>query len=133
LVDWWRKHPEAKENFMRVARPTRIEVLAREALAKRAIPFLTCKRVENLCFPDLVLPEKKIAIFCNGCFWHNCPERNPVVPQWLRNKIKDQQIFDESRKRGWRVLVAWEHEFKHAKDVIGQKIDELLAQGQGDG
>lgn len=132
-VEWWQKHPEAKENFMRIARPTRIELLARESLATRGVPFLTCKRIENLCFPDLILPEQKIAIFCNGCFWHNCPEHNPIVPEWLKNKVKDQQIFDELRKRGWRVVVAWEHEFKENKDVVGQKVDELLAKGLGAG
>lgn len=130
-TDWWHKHPEAKEKFMRIARPTRIELLAREAVARRGVPFLTCRRIENPCFPDLILPEQKIAIFCNGCFWHNCPEHNPIVPEWLKNKIKDQQIFDELRKRGWRVVVAWEHEFKADKDVVGHKIDTLLAKDRG--
>ena len=131
LIEWWQGHPEAKEKLMRVARPTRIELLARASLDRRGIPFQTCKRIEGICFPDLVLHAQRIGVFCNGCFWHACPEHFPIVPGWLRKKIKDRQIFEELRRRGWRVLVAWEHEFDENNDIVGLKLDELLAQGRG--
>lgn len=129
LKKWWEEHPEAKDKLTHMTRPTKIELMARESLEKRDIPFIVNRRIEGLCFPDIVLPDARIAIFCNGCFWHACPEHSPTVPEWLRKKIKDLQIHEALVKSGWRVLVAWEHEFKTNPDIVGQKIDELLDLG----
>jgi DNA mismatch endonuclease, patch repair protein len=128
LGDWWKTHPEAKEKLVKQQRPTSIERLARNSLAKRNVGFLTNKRIEDLCIPDVVLPEMKIAIFCNGCFWHACPQHSPDVPLWLRNKIKDKEICETLEKCGWRVLTVWEHEFKTNKDAVWDKLAPLLNQ-----
>jgi DNA mismatch endonuclease (patch repair protein) len=114
-----------------VSRPTKIELLARESLIRREIPIMVSKRLEDVFYPDVILPTLKIAVFCHGCFWHACPEHNPVVPNWLRAKIKDKFVEDELKKRGWKVLVAWEYEFKTNKDVVGMKLDAMLEPGPG--
>lgn len=124
--DFWTKNPGAKAYLTQVSRPTSIELLARESFSKRGIPIVVSKRLEDLCYPDVILQELKIAVFCHGCFWHACPTHNPVVPAWLREKIKDQYVEDELRKRGWRILVVWEHEFKMNKDAAGLKLDAML-------
>jgi len=124
--DFWSKHPEAKATLTQVSRPTRIELMARESISKRGIVMIVSKRLEDICYPDIILPTLKIAIFCHGCFWHACALHNPVVPSWLRAKIKDQFVEDELTKRGWRVLVVWEHEFKTDKDAAGLKLDAML-------
>jgi G:T-mismatch repair DNA endonuclease (very short patch repair protein) len=54
------------------------------------------------------------------------PDTIQVVRDWLRAKIKDGFVTRELEKRGWKVLVAWEHEFKTNKDVIGEKLDLML-------
>lgn len=130
--EWWRKHPEHAETMARVARPTTIEMLARESLTKRGVKFSVCKRVEEICFPDLFLPDEKIAIFCNGCYWHACPKHCPSVPDWLRKKIKDRQIYEELGRRGWKVLAIWEHEFKLNHDVAGERLEQMLHDARGE-
>ena len=131
LPEWWRQHPDAKERLVKRQRPTMIELFARDSLSKRNIAFVVNKWVEDLCIPDLVIPDRKIAIFCHGCFWHACPEHSPVVPAWLRNKIKDKEIRDTLEKRGWRVLEVWEHEFKINKDAAWEKLQALTNESQG--
>jgi len=125
--EWWPKHPEAKATITQVSRPTSIELLARESVLRRGIPLVVSKRLEDICYPDVIPPSLKIAVFCHGCFWHACPQHSPVVPDWLRAKIKDDFVNRELEKRGWKVLVAWEHEFKTNKDIVGEKLDLMLA------
>lgn len=126
---WWQQHPEAKERLLRTNRPTRIELMARASLERRGIQFLTNKAVEGICFPDFVLRDKKIAVFCNGCFWHGCNVHCPEIPLWLRLRTRDKEIYRKLEALGWRVLVAWEHEFKVNPDVVGQRLDEILHAG----
>jgi len=78
--EWWSQHPEEKARLALINRPTKIERLARTSLENRGIHYLANAPVEGICFPDLVLPERKIAIFCNGCYWHGCIEHCPNIP-----------------------------------------------------
>jgi DNA mismatch endonuclease, patch repair protein len=129
--EWWPRHPEARATMTSVSRPTSIELLARASIERRGIPMIVSKRLEDVCYPDVILPTLRIAVFCHGCFWHACPKHNPVVPDWLRAKIKDEFVNRELERRGWKVLIAWEHEFKTNKDIVGEKLDLMLASASG--
>jgi DNA mismatch endonuclease (patch repair protein) len=70
--------------------------------------------------PDFAFPEKRVAIFVDGCFWHGCP-KHATFPKirrrfWLNkfaaNKLRDREATRQLRKRGWRVLRIWEHELR---------------------
>lgn len=85
--------------------------------------------------PDIIIPDKKIAIFLHGCFWHKCPLhykepsnnkmfwRNKVVSNI--NRDKKNELF--LRKNGWKVIKIWEHEVHRNKprDSIRKIIREL--------
>jgi DNA mismatch endonuclease (patch repair protein) len=70
--------------------------------------------------PDIVFVSRKIAIFVNGCFWHqhkNCKITN--IPksnsEFWANKFKANQDRDKKnvlaiKKIGWNVLTVWECE-----------------------
>lgn len=67
---------------------------------------------------DIVFRSAKVAVFVNGCFWHGCP-RHYVTPKsnkqfWSEKVRKNRQRDTETkkllRKRGWKVLVLWEHQ-----------------------
>jgi DNA mismatch endonuclease (patch repair protein) len=70
--------------------------------------------------PDFVFPKLKLAVFVDGCFWHGCPFHATQPKQnakfWrekiARNQARDRLVNRTLRKRGWRVLRIWEHEFK---------------------
>lgn len=68
--------------------------------------------------PDITLTRARIAIFVDGCFWHNCPE-HAVAPKanadWWRSKLdanvaRDRRNDQRLRETGWLVIRAWEHE-----------------------
>ena len=78
--------------------------------------------------PDFVYPKFKIAIFVDGCFWHGCSKhcRLPGTNKkyWISkiegNKKRDKKITSALRKKGWRVIRIWEHEFGTAQ--ISRKL-----------
>lgn len=75
--------------------------------------------------PDFVFPERQLAIFVDGCFWHYCPKcyRRPSSRReyWdakiLRNKSRDRLVTRKLRLQGWRVLRIWEHELLRKNEV----------------
>jgi len=76
--------------------------------------------------PDFAFPERKVAIFVDGCFWHQCPACNRPLPQnnreyWekkiLRNVQRDRRLDQELASIGWRVVRVWEHQLKKSQDL----------------
>ena len=68
--------------------------------------------------PDIVFTRERVAIFVDGCFWHQCP-RHGAVPQanrayWLpkleANTARDRRTSESLKQLGWRVVRIWEHE-----------------------
>ena len=77
---------------------------------------------------DMVFRSAKVAVFVNGCFWHGCP-KHYVLPKtnkqfWSdkvkRNKERDEETKTLLRRRGWKVMILWEHEdfTRHAARVV---------------
>ena len=70
--------------------------------------------------PDFVFPDKKIAIFVDGCFWHghDCRNTRPAdnAEYWQkkreRNMRHDKEITALFENRGWKVIRIWECELK---------------------
>lgn len=106
---------------------TRIEVLLCKELRKRGYGYR--KNYKELPGkPDIVLTKYKIAIFCDGEFfhgkdWSTQKERiqqgnNPEY--WIskieRNMARDEEINKELLHLGWIVLRFWGQEIK--KDAI---------------
>ena len=93
--------------------------------------------------PDFVFPDKKIAIFVDGCFWHGHDCRN-VTPSdnadfWnakrAYNKQHDAVVTETLRNKNWTVIRIWECELKKKnRDKLMEKIDILLegAKKKGD-
>lgn len=79
--------------------------------------------------PDFVFPQKKIAIFVDGCFWHghNCrntsPEDNKAywVKKISKNILRDKEVSERLMSLGWTVIRIWECELKNPK-ILDDKI-----------
>jgi DNA mismatch endonuclease (patch repair protein) len=59
--------------------------------------------------PDVALPEKKLAVFCDSGFWHGkgrIPETNAEYwrKKFERNRKRDKEVNRELRRLGWNVL-----------------------------
>jgi DNA mismatch endonuclease, patch repair protein len=66
--------------------------------------------------PDIILPQRRVAIFVDGDFWHGwrLPAwEHTLSPFWrakLRtNRARDQRNFRRLRRCGWRVVRIWGH------------------------
>jgi DNA mismatch endonuclease (patch repair protein) len=65
-----------------------------------------------------VFAKLRIAIFVDGCFWHQCPRHSNVPANnrafWERklagNRKRDRLVVRTLRARGLHVLRVWEHE-----------------------
>jgi len=87
--------------------------------------------------PDIVFLNEKVAIFIDGCFWHNCPICNRPLPknnsEYWKEKIKKNQIRDKNinivlKEQGWLVIRIWEHDINNKKNyhLIRDKITSVL-------
>lgn len=62
--------------------------------------------------PDFCWPEKKVALFVDGCFWHGCPfcYNLPKTNKkyWLHkvksNQKRDNRVNRFLRRKGWSVI-----------------------------
>lgn len=67
---------------------------------------------------DLVFPDRLLAVFVDGCFWHGCPEhfRRPVrngawwEDKVLANRARDVATDEALALLGWHVVRVWEHD-----------------------
>ena len=81
--------------------------------------------------PDFVFPNRRLALFVDGCLWHGCSRhcRLPANnrPYWVkkiqRNKKRDAKNNRLLRGMGWSVIRIWEHEL--AGGIIDRKIRQI--------
>ena len=89
--------------------------------------------------PDFVLRSSKVAIFCDGDFWHGFKiETNPRFNVrnnrefWLKkirtNISRDTNVNETLSSSGWRVVRFWEHDIR----VNPAKCREIILAIVGD-
>lgn len=86
--------------------------------------------------PDFVFPERRWAVFVDGCFWHGCP-RHGTRPagnaafwreKFATNRARDRRNNRQLRAAGWRVLRLWEHELRlAARPALLRKLRRFAA------
>jgi DNA mismatch endonuclease (patch repair protein) len=82
---------------------------------------------------DVVFPAAKLAVFVDGCFWHQCPEHATMpkrntefwAPKLRRNVERDRQVNRALTRAGWTVIRCWEHE--QPTDVLWRIVSTLEA------
>jgi DNA mismatch endonuclease (patch repair protein) len=87
--------------------------------------------------PDFVLPQSKVAVFVDGCFWHSCPQHasSPKTNAefWRakleRNRLRDALVSRTLRKEGWKVVRLWQHELRD-EGATRKKLRAALARAQ---
>jgi DNA mismatch endonuclease (patch repair protein) len=89
---------------------TRPEVMFRMYLVRRGFAGFRLQFGPHKI--DFAWPEKKIAIFIDGCFWHGCPEHGNR-PRTNRkywnahidgNMARDKRVSEALAADGWRVM-----------------------------
>jgi len=85
--------------------------------------------------PDFAFEKNRVAIFCDGSFWHGYRFKKwagKLAPFWL-NKIssnirRDTKINRGLRGDGWRVLRFWDWEIEKNSDKVTYKIMKALGE-----
>lgn len=79
--------------------------------------------------PDFVFERHKIAIFCDGSFWHGYQFdkwSRKLSPFWLKkissNIVRDKKVTRKLRGSGWKVLRFWDWEIEGRLDKVMRKI-----------
>ena len=94
---------------------TKIELLLRRELWKEKIRYR--KNLKGIIGkPDIVIMKDKIAIFCDGDFWHGknfynkkfCINKEFWEEKIKRNMERDLEVTILLRDMGWTVIRFWE-------------------------
>lgn len=86
---------------------------------------------------DVVFRRERVAIFVDGCFWHDCPEHGSAPKanaEWWREKLtrnvaRDRDTDQQLHECGWMVIRIWEHE--KVEDALTRIKDCLHAARKG--
>jgi DNA mismatch endonuclease, patch repair protein len=118
-------------------RDTRCELALRRALHAHGLRY----RVDVSTLPgrpDIVFPRAKVAIFCDGDFWHGRRLQARIsklatgynseywIAKVTRNVERDRQQRRKLRRMGWTVLRFWETDILRNTAVIANKVRQSL-------
>lgn len=131
--------PEQRRKNMQNIRSenTKIEVLLRKALWRKGYRYR--KNDRSLPGrPDIVLPKYKIAIFCDGEFFHgkDWEVLKPRLEQgsngefWVnkisRNKARDDETNKKLLFLGWTVIRFWGKDIQKNLDECVKVVEETI-------
>ena len=131
--------PEQRKKNMRSikGKDTSIEMILRKALWKKGYHYR--KNYRNLPgTPDIALTKYKIAIFCDGEFFHGKDweilkprlERGKnsdfLVTKISRNRERDEEINKKLLFMGWIVIRFWGMDIKKNTDEYIRVIEETI-------
>jgi DNA mismatch endonuclease (patch repair protein) len=86
--------------------------------------------------PDFIFPQRRIAVFVDGCFWHCCPKHSTLPASnrtfWMRklarNQVRDQLVNQTLRNAGWKVIRIWQHDLTQKSEAkTAARINKNLA------
>ena len=122
-----RHTPEQRRKNMQAikSKDSQIEILLRKELWNRGLRY---RKNLNTIYgkPDIVFLNKKVAVFCDGEFWHgyNWEEQKKSfkshqefwIPKIERNMERDREVTQKLESEGWIVLRFWGKDIeKHTK------------------
>lgn len=119
------------------SKDTMIEVLLRKALWKRGYRYR--KNYNKLPgHPDIAITKYRIAIFCDGDFFHG-KDWDVLLPRleksnnsefWIkkitRNRLHDNEINKKLKFEGWNVIRFWGSDIKNHLEECIKAVDEAV-------
>ena len=123
-------------NMKRIrGRDTSIEVMLRKALWRSGVRYR--KNYTRLPGkPDIVISKYRIAVFCDGEFWHGKDWENKKKriksnkDYWInkieRNIARDNEINQKLNALGWTVIRFWGNDIKNDIDGCVDDIKDAI-------
>ena len=129
---------QRRKNMQNIrSKDTKIEVLLRKALFAKGMRYRK-NYVELPGKPDIVLTKYKIAIFCDGEFFHG-KDWEVLKPRlknsnnsefWInkisRNRERDDAVNKQLLFMGWTVIRFWGTDIKKHTDECVKVIEEAI-------
>ncbi|MCX4325875.1 MAG: very short patch repair endonuclease [Lachnospiraceae bacterium] len=129
---------QRRKNMQRIkGKNTSIEVKLCKALWQKGYHYR--KNYKELPgSPDIVLTKYKIAIFCDGEFFHGKDwdklkarlEKGEKGEYWIkkitRNMERDEEVNKQLIFKGWTVLRFWGDEIKKNTDECVKAVEEAI-------
>lgn len=91
--------------------------------------------------PDVVFLARKVAVFCDGDFWHGYDWKNSQngiksnrefwIPKIEKNMARDAEVTATLRADGWIVLRFWGHQIKQNLSACADVIEAALREPLG--
>jgi DNA mismatch endonuclease (patch repair protein) len=132
----WVKTDYSERLSRRKSRDTEPEMLLRRALFALGLRYRVDVLVSSRTRADVVFTKRRIVIFVDGCFWHNCPIhgrkvfRGDNADNWVakmkRNTARDVRVTSELTEAGWTVLRFWECRIASSAPEIAREIFSLV-------
>lgn len=91
---------------------TSIEIALQKRFDALGIKYMRHLPICGICQPDIVFPDKKVAVQCDGNYWHNYPHGTE------KDKKQDKILRDN----GWNVLRFWGSEIRENLDGCVEEI-----------
>lgn len=127
-----------RKNMQKIkSKDTSIEVSLRKALWKKGYRYRKCyEAIPGK--PDIVLTKYKIAVFCDGEFFHGKDwevlrprlEKGQNSSYWVnkisRNRERDSEINKKLLFQGWTVIRFWGDDIKKHTDECVRVIEETI-------
>ena len=120
---------------------SKIEVMLGKALWAKGLRY---RKNDKSVFgkPDFTFKKYKIAIFCDGEFWHGKDwnikknEHKSNVKFWHqkieRNIERDKEVNKELLKSGWEVIRFWGKEIEKNLEACTLKIERIIKETEGE-
>jgi DNA mismatch endonuclease, patch repair protein len=119
------------------AKDTKAEMLLRRELWRRGLRY-RLHAVDLPGKPDIVFRGARVAVFCDGDFWHgrNSPARlarlagGANAPYWVAkitaNIERDRRNNRKLRLAGWKVVRLWETDIVRDIGRAASRVETLL-------
>ena len=115
---------------------TALEKLLCEELVRQGLTTFTRNNKTIFGKPDIALLARKIAIFCDGDFWHGYnweqaqneikSNRDFWIPKIERNIERDKEVNAALEADGWKVLRFWGDDIKKNVKACADLIVDAL-------
>lgn len=113
--EWQLAHPR------KAWKDTSIELKIEEELKKREIIYEKQVALCKKALVDFYLPDYKIVIQCDGCYWHNCLIHRP--DKFIHQRATDLEQNNTLELNGYKVYRFWEHEINESAEECINRIN----------
>jgi DNA mismatch endonuclease (patch repair protein) len=137
-----RTKEQISANMRRIrSKDSKIELMLRKELWRRGLRYR--KNMGGITGkPDIVFPGNKVAVFCDGEFWHGYhweekkdelrSNRDFWIPKIERNMMRDTEVNAILEYDGWTVLRFWGAEIKKDVSLCADMVEAALREaGKG--